>query len=438
MEQTKTQLIIQNNEFTIKLKQLEDDLLYKLSAAEGDLTEDVALIESLEESKRVAEEITQKVVEAKETETLLNENRNCYRQVAARGAMLFFLLNALNKIHAFYQFSLNSFVAVFSRGIDQTPGGKKKKQIPDPNALQKLQRRVTGSPDDFEGVIRSARRSSMGSMGMSRRGSVMGRKSGDHSSTGEAIAESDEEIEMPGGLEKRLSDLLETCTYTVFSFTRRGLFDKDKLIFLSLLTFNIALRGNEIDADEYAALCSGGRSVAPPPITDDLSRWMSESQWAALDALTSVKGFGNLAKEMEKASDDWYAWNANEKAEAAKMPGEWGKLNDFKQLLILRALRPDRITSALLKFCETRMGAKYINEDAFDAAVMMTESTAASPIFFILFPGYSPSKEIEALANKVRPLDTFFRQRLCGLGGIDSREWEADIDFDGSRSRRPS
>lgn len=33
----------------------------------------------------------------------INENRNKYRNVAARGAMLFFLLNSLNKIHAFYQ-----------------------------------------------------------------------------------------------------------------------------------------------------------------------------------------------------------------------------------------------------------------------------------------------------------------------------------------------
>ncbi len=46
----------------------------------------------------------------------INENRNKYRNVAARGAMLFFLLNSLNKIHAFYQFSLNAFVTVFSRG----------------------------------------------------------------------------------------------------------------------------------------------------------------------------------------------------------------------------------------------------------------------------------------------------------------------------------
>ena len=45
----------------IKLKQLEDDLLAKLSSAQGDLTEDEALIISLEQSKALADEISEKV-----------------------------------------------------------------------------------------------------------------------------------------------------------------------------------------------------------------------------------------------------------------------------------------------------------------------------------------------------------------------------------------
>lgn len=60
--------------------QLEDDLLYKLSSAEGDMTEDLALIESLEESKRVADEISEKVAEAKTTEEQINEARNKVRR----------------------------------------------------------------------------------------------------------------------------------------------------------------------------------------------------------------------------------------------------------------------------------------------------------------------------------------------------------------------
>ena len=60
LEATKTQIVNQNTEFTIRLKELEDDLLMRLSNAEGDLTEDVELIESLEESKRVADDIVAK------------------------------------------------------------------------------------------------------------------------------------------------------------------------------------------------------------------------------------------------------------------------------------------------------------------------------------------------------------------------------------------
>jgi hypothetical protein len=52
----------------------------------------------------------------------------------------------------------------------------------------------------------------------------------------------------PEDLEKRLESLLDTCTYTVFNYTRRGLFDRDKLIVLTLLTFAILLRSQAIDA----------------------------------------------------------------------------------------------------------------------------------------------------------------------------------------------
>lgn len=54
--------VLQNTEFTIKLKQLMDGLLSTLSNAEGDLTENVPLIESLEQSKALADEVSEKVL----------------------------------------------------------------------------------------------------------------------------------------------------------------------------------------------------------------------------------------------------------------------------------------------------------------------------------------------------------------------------------------
>ena len=48
------------------------------------------------------------------------------------------------------------------------------------------------------------------------------------------------------------------------------------------------MQEQQISAEEYDALCKGMRVTTPPPITDDLSRWMNETQWAALQPLTQL------------------------------------------------------------------------------------------------------------------------------------------------------
>ena len=53
----------QQNDFKIKLKELEDSLLSRLSSAGGNFLGDTALVENLETTKRTAAEIEQKVIQ---------------------------------------------------------------------------------------------------------------------------------------------------------------------------------------------------------------------------------------------------------------------------------------------------------------------------------------------------------------------------------------
>ena len=100
------ELTQQQNQFTITLKELEDSLLSRLSAAGGNFLGDYALVENLETTKRTAAEIEVKAKEAKVTEVKINEAREAYRPAAARASLLYFILNDLNKINPIYQFSL--------------------------------------------------------------------------------------------------------------------------------------------------------------------------------------------------------------------------------------------------------------------------------------------------------------------------------------------
>jgi len=46
-----------------------------------------------------------------------------YRPAASRGALIYFLLSDLPKIHSFYKFSLESFIDVINRAIDKITEG---------------------------------------------------------------------------------------------------------------------------------------------------------------------------------------------------------------------------------------------------------------------------------------------------------------------------
>ena len=95
-------LVRQQNGFTIKMKQLEDDILHKLASSEGEITENVALIESLEETKRISDDIQQKSELALKTQKDILVASEKYRSVANRSSLLFFLMTDLVKIHTYY------------------------------------------------------------------------------------------------------------------------------------------------------------------------------------------------------------------------------------------------------------------------------------------------------------------------------------------------
>ena len=60
-------------------------------------------------------EISEKVGVAKATSLKINQARETYRPVAARGSLIYFLVDTLNVIDHMYQFSLAAFNFIYSK-----------------------------------------------------------------------------------------------------------------------------------------------------------------------------------------------------------------------------------------------------------------------------------------------------------------------------------
>ncbi|KAG8443036.1 hypothetical protein GDO86_011741 [Hymenochirus boettgeri] len=323
LEALKSLLTKQQNDFKIELKCLEDELLIRLSAAEGSFLGDMELVEKLECTKVTAAEIERKVVEAKENEIKINEAREHYRPAAARASLLYFIMSDLSKINPIYQFSLKAFNVVFHKAIERA------KQSDD--------------------------------------------------------------------VSDRVASLTESITHSVFLYTSQGLFEKDKLTFLSQTAFQILLKLKEIDLEELDLLLRFPNENTYKSPMD----FLSTQSWSAIKMISFLDEFRGLDRDIEGSGKRWKRFVESENPEKEKLPQDWKNKTSLQKLIILRALRPDRMTYAIRNFIEEKLGPKYIESTRPDFAKFFEETSPATPVFFILSPGVNPLKDVEALGKKL-------------------------------------
>lgn len=120
-ERKRTDLMKIQGEFRLRLRTLEKLLLQALNESTGNILDDDKVIDTLETLKREAAEITRKVEETdvvmKEVEQVTAE----YLPIAQACSSVFFILEQLNLVNHFYQFSLRFFMDIFDYTLHHNP-----------------------------------------------------------------------------------------------------------------------------------------------------------------------------------------------------------------------------------------------------------------------------------------------------------------------------
>uniref|UniRef100_A0A8C3GR01 Dynein axonemal heavy chain 1 n=1 Tax=Cairina moschata TaxID=8855 RepID=A0A8C3GR01_CAIMO len=329
LEEARNQLILSNAEMHQELKEIEDQILYRLSTSEGNPVDDLELIKVLEASKLKAGEIQAKVKVAEQTEQDINTTRLQYAPVAVRTQILYFCVSDLSNVDPMYQYSLEWFLNIFLMGISN-----------------------------------------------SKRADTV---------------------------KERITNINNYVTFSLYSNVCRSLFEKHKLMFAFLLSARILMNDGQINMEEWRYLLSGGavKEMRENPAPD----WLSERAWGDILALSNLKNFSGFADDLTANLEAFRAIFDSPEPHREPLPQKWDtELDAFQKLLVLRCLRGDKITNAMQDFVALNLDQTFIEPQVptTDLSVVFRESSATTPLVFVLSPGTDPAADLYKFAEEMK------------------------------------
>ena len=237
---------------------------------------------------------------------------------------------------------------------------------------------------------------------------------------------------------QRVKELQTTLRLTLFKWVVRGLFEKHRLTFLTLLMISL-MQGNVVAEDCGFSMEALRFLLLGPKTGDERSpiSWLGDGAWNGLRNLSNLDGFGKVAFDVEENAARFLEWYQSFAPESEKLPGDSREMEKFpfRKLLIVRILRPDRVTAAITNFirdmlpngkhfveCDSELSSYQVLAQSFE------DTTPLIPLYFILSPGSDVVADVDKLAlkyNKVKDVTYFNISLGQGQDIIASERLEA-------------
>jgi len=376
LHEQRAKLLESQNSMRVGLEEMEDSLLRTLTDSEGDILSDEDLISGLEETRKTAKNILEEQESLLATQTEISAALHLYSPVADRGVLVYFLIDSLWRLDNLYHFSLSQCIHYFSRGLEL---------LPDEDVDEEEEKRFQYNQQR-------------------RRITELGIGQGDSKDTDADKAALE--------LQLRVDSLRDSACLSMFVGTSRGLHQHHKITFAAELCFQILVQSGSLNPLLLSFLVRPAAGI--PDLESPFKEWLTASQWQSIVDLSNFEMHGgedeegnaiidmpfcDLQRDMSESSRRFRDWHDLERPEEAPLPGDWRRIPEVNKLLLIRALRPDRLIPAMSAFVRNEMGSKYLIARRLRLSKVMEDSNSRVPVLFVLTPGIDPVKDVEALGE---------------------------------------
>merc|ERR1719394_1933518 len=340
IDQKRSDLLKLQGEFQLRLRHLEKNLLSCLNEAKGRILDDDNVINNLEVLKTEAAEVGRKVDETDQVMADIENTSKQYLPLSSACSHIYFTIEGLHQLHFLYQFSLKFFLDIYQKVLTKD-------------------KRLEETKDSAE----------------------------------------------------RLSIITNDLYSTCYERVARGMLHEDRLVFALLLAkIHLKASGEQALDNEFKILLRGGEKNAGEQVS--IIQGLTEEQTVKATRLASCLP---VFKELPgKCSNSAIAtWLGGSNPELVDIPTclqmwEEDKVSKCQvamyKVLLIQALRPDRLPAASLQFVATCLGQDFVKvaeREPDMADVIENQVESGTPILMCSVPGYDASSRVDDLAAEL-------------------------------------
>ncbi|MFT7803200.1 cytoplasmic dynein 2 heavy chain 1 [Arapaima gigas] len=221
--------------------------------------------------------------------------------------------------------------------------------------------------------------------------------------------------------EARISLLAGRLKSTVYEYVCRSLFKCDQLMFALHFVRGMhpeLFQENEWDA--FTGLIVGDmvkKGDSQKASREQIPSWIDQERHGAVALFKSTFPLLYQTLNLNEA-DLWLTFSTSSTCEQDFPSTIAKKISHFQQLLILQALRPDRLQSAMTLFASQTLGMKELSPPPLSLKRLYLETIETEPILIIISPGADPSQELLELAGETVGRENY-HELAMGQGQAD-------------------
>ncbi len=204
-----------------------------------------------------------------------------------------------------------------------------------------------------------------------------------------------------------VSYLEQDCLQFFFRIVCRSLYDQDRLLFSFLLCTLLMKSDGKLQNEELHFLMTGCNELRETQ-GSPFQPWLSDKSWQRILRISQFRATFNLSDDIKLYQDGWRAFCESPDPNM-KYPGSWAESSPLAKLLIARAVREDKVFSAIKCFVREVIGQQSIETVEYSIADCFADSNPCTPIIIVFSPEYDPVADVHSLASS-----------LCKSSGMQS------------------